>query len=112
MPTEKLVELAPGFGYQLYLSNNATGGAVEMDADPRSAIRSCAQVADSKVPEAFLKDQTSFLGAWRAANAAADRSDIPASGIMSRKVEDYMVASYRKQGFYNSTLPSTFPLSS
>lgn len=102
MPTEKLVELAPGFGYQLYLSNNATGGAVEMDADPRNAIRSCAQVASSKVPEAFLKDQTSFLGAWRAANQQANRTDIPASGIMSKKVEDYMVASYQKQGFYNS----------
>ncbi|KAJ3495188.1 hypothetical protein NLG97_g3574 [Lecanicillium saksenae] len=102
VPTEKLVELAPGFGYQLYLSNNATGGAVELDADPRDAIRSCAQVADSKVPAAFLKDQTSFLGAWRAANQKANRTDIPASGIMSKKVEDYMVASYQKQGFYNT----------
>ncbi len=107
MPTEKLVELAPGFGYQLYLSNNATGGAVEMDADPRNAIRSCAQVADSEVPQAFLKDQTSFLGAWRAANQKANRTDIPTSGIMSKKVEDYMVASYQKQGFYNSMFPLT-----
>lgn len=102
VPTEKLVDLAPGFGYQLYLSNNPTGGATELDADPRNAIRSCAQVADSKVPKKFLVDQTSFLGAWREANKQANRTDIPASGIMSQKVEDYMVASYKKQGFYNT----------
>lgn len=102
VPTEKLVEIAPGFGYQLYLSNNASGGAAEMDADPRSAIRSCAQVADTKVPEKFLKDTTSFLDAWREDNKKNNRTEIPFSGIMSKKVEDYMVETYKKQGFYNS----------
>lgn len=102
VPTEKLVELAPGFGYQLYLSNNASGGAAEMDADPRSAIRSCAQVADTKVPEKFLKDTTSFLDAWKEDNKKNNRTEIPFSGIMSQKVEDYMVETYKKQGFYNS----------
>lgn len=102
VPTEKLVEIAPGFGYQLYLSNNATGGAAELDADPRSGIRSCAQVATTKVPKNFLKDQTSFLQAWREDNAKNNRTEIPFSGIMSKKVEDYMVKSYQKQGYYNS----------
>lgn len=102
VPTEKLVEIAPGFGYQLYLSNNATGGAAELDADPRGGIRSCAQVATTKVPKNFLKDQTSFLQAWREDNAKNNRTEIPFSGIMSKKVEDYMVKSYQKQGYYNS----------
>lgn len=102
VPTEKLVEIAPGFGYQLYLSNNATGGAAELDADPRSGIRSCAQVANTTVPKNFLKDQTSFLQAWREDNAKNNRTEIPFSGIMSTKVEDYMVKSYQKQGYYNS----------
>lgn len=102
VPTEKLVEIAPGFGYQLYLSNNASGGAAEMDADPRSAIRSCAQVANTKVPEKFLKDTTSFLDAWREDNKKNNRTEIPFSGIMSKKVEDYMVETYKKQGFFNS----------
>ncbi|KAK5994734.1 Epoxide hydrolase A-like protein [Cladobotryum mycophilum] len=101
-PTEKLVEIAPGFGYQLYLSNNASGGAIEMDADPRNGIRSCAQIATSEVPEHFLKDQTSFLQSWYEDNKKNGRKDIPFSGIMSQEVEDYMVASYQKQGFYNT----------
>lgn len=75
---------------------------MELDADPRNAIRSCAQVATTDVPEKFLKDQTSFLKAWREDNKEHNRTDIPFSGIMSKKVEDYMVESYEKQGFYNS----------
>lgn len=73
-----------------------------MDADPRSAIRSCAQIATTKVPPKFLKDQTSFLDAWREDNQKNNRTEIPFSGIMSKVVEDYMVESYKKQGFYNS----------
>lgn len=103
VPTEKLVEIAPGFGYQLYLSNNATGAAMELNEDPRNAVRSCAQVANSEVPGKFLKDQSTFLGAWREENLKYNRTNIPSSGVMSKKVENYMVESCEKQGFYNST---------
>lgn len=103
MSNEVLASLAPGFGYQIFLSKDPEAAAQELDKDPRSAIRSCAQVADSVVPSDFLVDRDSFLNAWYKANEAAGRDEIPFSGIMTREVEDYMVASYKKQGFYNST---------
>lgn len=94
--------MAPGFGYQIFLSTDPKAAAAELDSDPRSAIRSCAQVANSTVPSDFLVDRESFLNAWYKANEEAGRDEIPFSGIMTKEVEDYMVASYQKQGFYNS----------
>ncbi|KAK7211760.1 hypothetical protein V2G26_018938 [Clonostachys chloroleuca] len=99
---EALASLAPGFGYQIFLSKDPKVAAAELDSDPRSAIRSCAQVANSTVPSDFLVDRESFLNAWYKANEEAGRDEIPFSGIMTKEVEDYMVASYQKQGFYNT----------
>jgi hypothetical protein len=98
-----IVQLEPSFGYTLYLSKNATGAAAELNADPLAAIRSCAQVASSVVPSDFLIDQTSFLGPWRRFDQQHGYKQIPASGILTPVVEQYMVESYQKQGFYNST---------
>ncbi len=66
------------------------------------AIRSCAQTADSVVPSNFLSEQKTFLGPWKDLLAEKNLKEIPLSGIMSQEVEDYMVKSYKKQGFYNS----------
>ncbi|KAK5996535.1 Epoxide hydrolase A-like protein [Cladobotryum mycophilum] len=99
VPNEKMVEISPGFGYQLYLTNNARGAAAELDADPRAAIRSVAQLSSAKWPKNFLQLETSFLGPWK---QELKGGEIPFSGIMSQQVEDYMVASYQKQGFYNT----------
>lgn len=73
-----------------------------MNNDPRSAIRSCAQVADSILPPTFLKKTDTFLGPWKEMEREHKMDEIPFSGIMSEDIEDYMVKSYRKQGFYNS----------
>ncbi len=80
-----------------------------MDADPRSAIRSCAQVAATKPPATFLADQTSFLEPWYQWEKQNNVTEIPFSGIMSREVEDYMVESYQKQGFFNSKIHPSVP---
>jgi soluble epoxide hydrolase/lipid-phosphate phosphatase len=97
-----LAALNPFFSYQVYLSENATGAAAELDADPRASIRSCAQVASSKVPATFLARNDTFLGPWKEFMRSLGLKEVPFSGIMSRLVEDYMVMSYKKQGFYNS----------
>jgi len=86
----------------VYLGSNPVGAAKEMDADPRSAIRSCAQVGNSTLPKDFLKRTDTFLGPWTEFEQAHGLKEIPFSGIMTEKVEDYMVMSYKKQGFYNS----------
>ncbi|KAK5994760.1 Cytosolic epoxide hydrolase 2-like protein [Cladobotryum mycophilum] len=102
VPTEALAHVVPGFGYQVYLQNNSTTAAVEMDADPRSVIRATSQIATSEIPADFLRNQTSFLGPWKVDNEKHNRTEIPFSGIMSQKVENYMVESYKKQGFFNT----------
>jgi soluble epoxide hydrolase/lipid-phosphate phosphatase len=73
-----------------------------MNADIRSSIRSCAQIANSTLPKDFLQHNDTFLGPWKEYQKTRGLSEIPFSGIMSKKVEDYMVKSYKKQGFYNS----------
>jgi soluble epoxide hydrolase / lipid-phosphate phosphatase len=73
-----------------------------MNDDVRSSIRSCAQTANSTIPEDFLTRQDVFLQPWKNFEKAKNLSQIPFSGIMTKLVEDYMVMSYKKQGFYNS----------
>ena len=102
LSNEALVHLVPTLGYTLYLSKNETGAAAELNADIRSSIRSCAQVADSKVPATFLSEQTNFLDPWKEFLKENKLAEIPFSGIMTKEVEDYMVKSYKKQGFFNS----------
>ncbi|KAK2811776.1 hypothetical protein FQN50_001814 [Emmonsiellopsis sp. PD_5] len=99
---EELAALNPFFSYQVYLGNEPEVAAKELDADPRSAIRSCAQVADSKLPKDFLQRNNTFLQPWIEFQEENGLDEIPFSGIMSSKVEDYMVESYKKQGFYNT----------
>lgn len=98
-----MAALNPSFSYQVYLSNQPETGAEELDADPRSAVRSCAQVADSRVPEEFLRRNDTFLGPWVEFEQENNLTEIPFSGIMTEVVEDYMVEAYEKQGFYNSS---------
>lgn len=98
----ELAALNPSFSYQVYLSNQAEAAGQELDADPRSAIRSCAQVLDSEIPDDFLRRNDSFLGAWEDFQNENNLTEIPFSGIMSKLVEEYMVREYEKQGFYNS----------
>jgi len=102
VPNEVLATLNPSFGYQVYLSGRPRAAALELNGDVRSTIRSCAQVANSTVPADFLKPNNTFLGPWRTFEMQNNLTEIPFSGIMSQKVEDYMVASYKKQGLYNS----------
>ena len=97
-----MAKVNPSFSYQVYLGENPKGAAKELDSDVRAAIRSCAHVGDSVLPAQFLKKVDSFLGPWREFNKANGLEEIPVSGIMSKVVEDYMVESYEKQGFYNS----------
>ncbi|KAK2768283.1 hypothetical protein FQN54_000136 [Arachnomyces sp. PD_36] len=99
---EELAALNPSFSYQVYLSNTPELAAQELDADPRSAIRSCAQVADSQVPEDFLLRNDTFLGPWEEFQEENGLDEIPFSGIMDEVVEDYMVKAYSKGGFYNT----------
>jgi hypothetical protein len=99
---EQLAQLNKNFTYQVYFSNNATGAAQELNADPRSAIMSCAQIAPSVLPPTFLQLATSFLQPWWDFLKAHKLKQIPFSGIMTTCVEDYMVASYQKQGFFPS----------
>ena len=99
---EQLAALNPDFSYQVYFGNNATGAATELNANIRSAIRSCAQIATSVLPPTFLQLTTSFLQPWWDWLKANHLTQIPFSGIMTPCVEDYMVASYQKQGFFNS----------
>jgi soluble epoxide hydrolase/lipid-phosphate phosphatase len=73
-----------------------------MNVDIRKSIRSCAQTANSTIPVDFLTSTTNFLGAWNTHLSANHLSQIPASGIMTQLVEDYMVLSYSKQGFHNT----------
>lgn len=104
-PNTKLAELNPHFSYQVYLSANATGAAKELDADPRSAIRSCAQVADSVLPKSFLTKTNTFLGPWREFMKERNITEIPFSAnMMTPLVENYMVESYKKSKFFNSML--------
>jgi hypothetical protein len=103
IPNTQLVQLVPTLGYNIYVSANATGAAKELDADPRSAIRSCAQVASSTVPATFLSGLTSFLQPWEDFEKENNLTEIPFSGFMTKQVEDYMVLQYQKQGFFNST---------
>ncbi|KAK2782760.1 hypothetical protein FQN53_009621 [Emmonsiellopsis sp. PD_33] len=99
---EELAALNPFFSYQVYLGNEPEAAAKELDADPRSAIRSCAQVADSVLPKDFLQRNDTILQPWIEFQEQNGLDEIPFSGIMSPKVEDYMVESYSKQGFYNT----------
>jgi hypothetical protein len=94
----------------VYFGNNATGAAAELNADPRSAIRSCAQTATSVIPPTFLQENNTFLGPWYAYDKAHNLKAIPFSGIMTQCVEDYMVASYKKQGFFSSKRSSVFAM--
>lgn len=73
-----------------------------MNADIRMSIRSCARTKDTEPPAEFLTKNDTFLGPWKQYLKQNNLKEIPASGIMSRLVEDYMVLSYLKQGFYNS----------
>lgn len=98
----ELAALNHSFSYQVYLSNQPEIASEELDADPRSAIRSCAQVADSEVPGEFLRRNDSFLEPWEEFQDKNNLTEIPFSGIMSELVEEYMVRAYEKQGFYNS----------
>ncbi|KAE9962094.1 hypothetical protein BLS_000843 [Venturia inaequalis] len=102
LPSSALAIVNPHFSYQIYLGDHPDLAATEMNADIRKSIRSCAQTAKSGVPADFLVSTTSFLGPWNAYLAANNLTQIPASGIMSQVVEDYMVYSYSKQGFYNT----------
>ncbi|KAF2400293.1 alpha/beta-hydrolase [Trichodelitschia bisporula] len=97
-----LAQLNPSFSYQVFLGSNPTGAARELNADIRSAIRSCAQMGNSTTPKDFLQRNDTFLGPWREFEKTNNLKEIPFSGIMSRQVEDYMVASYQKQGFYTT----------
>ncbi|KAF1988961.1 alpha/beta-hydrolase [Aulographum hederae CBS 113979] len=97
-----LLAKPPKFQYQLYLATNPRGAARELDADARQSIRSCARLGDDKIPADFLTKTDTFLGPWETFDAQQGVGEIPASGIMSGVVEDYMVASYKKQGFYNT----------
>ncbi|KAF1983783.1 alpha/beta-hydrolase [Aulographum hederae CBS 113979] len=102
VPTLLLSVLNPSFGYQVYLSEAPEKAAAEMDADPLSVIRATAQVAQTKVPENFLKLRDGFLQPWLEQDRQNNYTEVPFSGIMSKKVEDYMVSAYRKQGFLNT----------
>jgi hypothetical protein len=99
---EQLAALNKNFSYQVYFGNNATGAAAELNANVRSAIRSCAQIATSVLPPTFLQLTTSFLQPWWDWLKANHLTQIPFSGIMTPCVEDYMVESYEIQGFFNS----------
>jgi soluble epoxide hydrolase/lipid-phosphate phosphatase len=101
-PNEALSKINPSFSYQVFLGKTPEAAAKEMNADIRSSIRSCAQIANSTLPKDFLQRNDTFLGPWRELQKTMGWNTIPASGIMSAKVEDYMVKSYSKQGFYNS----------
>ncbi|KAF2668750.1 alpha/beta-hydrolase [Microthyrium microscopicum] len=101
-PNSGLAKLNKFFGYQVYLSDHPYLAAVELDDSPRWAIRSCAQVADSQLPADFLTKTDTFLGPWRQYVESHQIERIPFSGIMTQEVEDYMVESYKKQGFYNT----------
>lgn len=99
---EQLAQLNQNFTYQVYFGNNATVAAKELNANVRSAIRSCAQIATSVLPPTFLQLTTSFLQPWWDWLKLKHLTQIPFSGIMSACVEDYMVSSYEIQGFFNS----------
>jgi hypothetical protein len=73
-----------------------------MDADVRGTIRSVARTNTTAPPIEFLRQKTTFLGPWKDHIQTKNQKEIPASGIMSQVVEDYMVESYKKQGFYTS----------
>jgi soluble epoxide hydrolase/lipid-phosphate phosphatase len=100
---QQLASSNPSFSYQVYLGTTPEAAAAEMDEDPRMAIRSCAQIANSTLPKDFLRHNDTFLQPWEDYIVANDLDEIPFSGIMTKVVEDYMVRSYQKQGFYNST---------
>lgn len=102
MQTTELAAANPSFSYQVYLGSMPKQAAKEMDSDIRSAIRSCAQVADSVIPAQFLKKTDTFLGPWKEFVRAQGLKAIPFSGIMTSEIEDYMVKAYQKQGFYDS----------
>jgi soluble epoxide hydrolase / lipid-phosphate phosphatase len=102
LPNTVLASINPHFAYQVYLGDNPDVAAKEMDVDIRKSIRSCAQTAKSNIPAEFLTHTTDFLGPWNKFLAANNSQQIPSSGIMSQVVEDYMVYSYKKQGFYNT----------
>lgn len=99
----------PKFAYQTFLGQTPDKAAKELDADPRAAVRSCAQKADSELPETFLTRTDTFLGPWYDFIKERGLAEIPFTGIMTREVEDYMVESYKKQGFYNSEFTMSFP---
>jgi hypothetical protein len=99
---EALAKANKFFSYHVFMANSPEKAAKEMDADHRSAIRAVAHIADSKLPAEFLTRTDTFIGPWRDYIKANNLSEIPFSGIMTKKVEDYMVESYKKQGFYNS----------
>jgi hypothetical protein len=101
-PTTELASQIPSFSYQVYLSATPEIAAEELDADPRQAVRSCAQLAKSPFPSDFLRHNDTFLGPWVEWEKQRNLTEIPVSGIMERVVEDYMVEAYEKQGFYNS----------
>jgi hypothetical protein len=90
------------FTYQVYVGNNPKAAAAEMDADVRGTIRSVSRNNRTAPPTEFLRQNDTFLGPWKDHIKKMNLKEIPASGIMSQVVEDYMVDSYKKQGFYNS----------
>jgi hypothetical protein len=53
-----------------------------------------------------LRVNNTFLGPWRGYLKENNLTEIPFSNIMTKEVEDYMVESYKKQGFKNSKLLS------
>ena len=68
------------------------------------SIRAAARTAKDPYPKNFPGDQTSWINSWNEFDKEHNLTEIPFSGIMTKKVEDYMVESYQKQGFYHSEI--------
>jgi hypothetical protein len=104
LSTPELAGLIKTFTYQLYLGENATAAAAELNAQMRMALRSVARIGTSFIPSDFLTYNNTFLKPWTTWLQANNLSEIPLSGLMPQSIEDYMVSAYSKhpKGFYES----------
>ncbi|KAF5363493.1 hypothetical protein D9756_001039 [Leucocoprinus leucothites] len=90
---KQFVPELPKLAYQTFFDRQTEEAAIELNKDTRRSLRTTLRTVDSPPPDDFLKSETSFMDAWK------DFDEIPPIPFFTPAEEDYMVASFERQGF-------------
>ncbi|KAG6835722.1 hypothetical protein H0H93_015349 [Arthromyces matolae] len=99
VPVRDLVPALPKLNYQVYFDSQLEKATDELDRDIRRTLRGTLRSGQSPPPDAFLRSNESFLGAW------AHVKEIDPIPFLSPDEEEYLIEQYRIQGFKYSMSP-------